>query len=105
MKVHRFLIGLNPTIKTIVNVLNPKTLEEAYDPTKREESNLGITKTFINYKLSDEKDKKIHRKNQNVENQAQQISNKKNNHGFKENNHSIFEKRPFGNKGFKKKHF
>jgi len=105
MKVHRFLMGLDPKIKTMVNFLNPKTFEEAYDLAKREESNLEIKKTFVNYNLLDEKDKEIHRKNHSVEHQAQKTSNKKYNHGYKDGNHSSFEKRPFGNKCFKKKNF
>jgi len=50
-KVHRFLVRIDPKIKTVVNVLSPKMLEEAYDLSKREEGNLGIKKTFINYNL------------------------------------------------------
>jgi len=60
MKVYRFLVGLDPKIKTMVNVLNPKMLEEMYELAKREESNLGIKKIFVNYKILDEKDKEIH---------------------------------------------
>jgi len=51
MKVHRFLVGLDPKIKIVVSILNPKMQEEAYDLVKREESNLGIKNTFLNYKL------------------------------------------------------
>jgi len=42
MKVHRFLVGLDPKINIMVNVLNPKMLQEVYDLSKRLESNLGI---------------------------------------------------------------
>ena len=67
MKVHRFLVGLDPKIKTIVTILIPKTLEEAYDLSKREESNLSTKRTFVNYKLQDEKDKEAYQKNKGVE--------------------------------------
>jgi len=70
MKVHRFLMGLDPKIKTMVNVLNSKMLEEAYEIAKREDNNLGIKKTFVNYKLLDDKDKEIHWKNHNAKHQA-----------------------------------
>ena len=35
LKVHRFLMGLDSKIKTVFIVLNPKTLEQAYDLDKR----------------------------------------------------------------------
>lgn len=36
VKVHKFLVGLDPKIKIVVNILSPKTLEEDYDLVKRE---------------------------------------------------------------------
>lgn len=62
MKVHSFLVGLDPKIKTMVNVLIPKMLKEAYELGKREDDNLVINKIFINYNLLDEKDKEIYQK-------------------------------------------
>ena len=43
------------------------TDEEAYDLAKREESNLSIKRTFVDYKLQDEKDKEAYKKNKGVE--------------------------------------
>jgi len=63
-------MGLDPTINIVVNVLNPKMLEELYDLAKREESNLGIKNTFVNHKIQDEKDKEIHQKNHSAKHQA-----------------------------------
>lgn len=57
MQVHRFLIGLDPKIKIVVNMLSSKMLEKAYDLTKREERNLTIKKTFLKYNILDEEDK------------------------------------------------
>jgi len=40
----------------MVNILNPKILEQAYDLANRVKINVGITKTIVNY-LTNEKDK------------------------------------------------
>ena len=46
-------------------------IEEAYNLDKREERNLGIKKTFVNYNLLDDKDKKIYQKSKSANHQAQ----------------------------------
>jgi len=74
LKVHRFLVGLDSKIKTMVNVLNPKTLKQAYDLVKRAKSNFGITKTLMNY-APDEKDKEPFIKKRGAEQQALHNSN------------------------------
>lgn len=105
MKVHRFLVGLDPKINTFVNILSPKTLEEAYDLAKREESNLSLKRTFVDYKHQDGKDKEAYKKNKDAKLQRQQSNNNKSkdNYQFHQfNNSSKFGKKTFGNK---KKYF
>jgi len=92
LKVHQFLVGLDSKIKTVVNVLNPKTLEQAYDLAKRAESNLGITKTLMNY-APNEKDKEPFQKNRGAEQQALHNSNRKINQNHKDGNFQRFEKK------------
>jgi len=60
----------------MVNVLNPKTLEQAYDLAKRAESNLVITKTLMNY-ATNEKDKEPFRNNKGAKQQALHNGNRK----------------------------
>jgi len=75
-KFHQFLMGLDSKIKTMVNFINPKTLEQAYDLAKRAKSNLVIIKTLMNY-VSDKKYKEHFQRSRGTKQQASHNDSRK----------------------------